>query len=79
MGSSQKLLTRVSSAFSWSGKFSSKKPNFFLYYTVRSLKIPLGQVKKYSGLSRAGLLFTLGQKYGRVGSRPIAKNYESLL
>jgi len=27
-----------------------------------------GQVKKYPGQSRVGLLFTAGQKYGRVSA-----------
>jgi len=36
-------------------------------------KISSGQVKKYPGQRQAGLLFTAGQKYVRVGPGPIFK------
>jgi len=41
-------LGRVGSAYSGSGKFSSKKP-IFQFYPVGSIKISSGRIKKYTG------------------------------
>jgi len=40
----------------------------FWIFTHRVKKISSGQVKKYHGQRWVGLLFTVGQKYARVGS-----------
>jgi len=51
------------------GKFSPKNPKFFnfLHFGPKNL-IGSGQ-KKYPGKSPVGLLFIVGQKHARVGSR----------
>jgi len=53
-------------------------PNFSIF-TLRVKKISLGQVKKYAGRRRVGLLFSAGQKKTRVGSGPISSQGPSLV
>jgi len=60
----------------WFGKFPLKIPNFLPF---GSKKIFSGKVKKYPGQSQANLLFTTGQKYGRVRSGPISNLYYDLI
>jgi len=49
------------------GKFLLKMSNFSIFFPSGK-KIMLGQVKKYPGQRRVGLLFTAGQKYAQVRS-----------
>jgi len=77
MGPGQKILTWVGSgqffvARVGSGqpfmvwvrirKISPKTVKFFIFFPFGSKKIASGQVGKYLGQSRVGLLFTAGQK-----------------
>jgi len=51
--------------------FILKMPNFQFFPSGQ--KISSGWVKKYSGQSLSGILFTAGQKYARVESGPISR------
>jgi len=48
-----------------------QKSQMFQFFSPRVKKISLGEVKKYMGQWRAGLLFSVGQKYAWIGSGPI--------
>jgi len=54
------------------GKFPLKILNFSIF-ALRVKKISSARVKKYLCQRQVGLLFTVGQKYARVGSGPISR------
>jgi len=62
MGPGQKFLTRVGSGWVSHLWFGFEFGKFFNFFPFGSKKISLGQVRKYPGQSRVGLLFTAGQK-----------------
>jgi len=64
VGSGQFFVARVGSAI-W--KISPKNPKFSDFFTSDQ-KIVTVWVKKYPGPRRVSLLFTVGQRYARVGS-----------
>jgi len=65
MGSGQPSLVWI-----WIWKIPLKKSQFFSFLSLWIKKISSGQVKKYPGQRQFSLLFTLGQKYARVGLGP---------
>jgi len=82
-GSGSKFLARVGSIFSGSGWVRSVQPSMVWVWiwkiSPKNVKLfnffPSGQKKSprvRSKSTRVGLLFTAGQKYGRVGSGPIS-------
>jgi len=78
IGPGQKILTWVglgqpSMAWGWGWKISPKNIKFLNFFPSRIKKISSGWVKKYPGQRRIGLLFTVDQKYARVGSGPISR------
>jgi len=50
-----------------------KKANFFNFIVLSSQKNVFGSGQKYVGQGWVGPLFTAGQNFARVGSRPISK------
>jgi len=53
--------------------FSLKSQNF-KFFPIKSKKISSCLIKKYPGQRRVNLLFTVGQKYARVGSGSISSD-----
>jgi len=75
MGPGKNFLTLVGSGqpfMVWVWKISPKNVKFFNFSPLGSRKIASGQVRKYPGRRRVGLLFTAGQKLARVVSWPIS-------
>jgi len=64
-------LGRVTHLWIGFGKLPLKIPNFSIFLPSGQ-KISSGQFKKYPGQKRVSLLFTAGQKYAWIGSKPIS-------
>jgi len=62
VGSGQPSLVRV-----WVLKISPKNHKFFKFFSFGSKKVSMGQVKKYPGQRRVGILFTAGQNILGLG------------